>query len=260
MKVELIKIPSEITEASIKQYLADCSSVVRNTQPKDNNRLYDRLLKESFGHKASRMLEYVPCVLHAASIRRAMNQYFGFRVDDKYYTTARELLNWGWSLDTILPFIDFTNYKVVKVTAPYFLYGQASTHNQITSVSHSNRYTKANLGYWHPPEYKDYYFTEAYADRTEEECSKSWNDFVETTSLRDLEDFMKRELGVIRREVSARGADMLQNRVYTLGGFTNNPNAWEHFINQRMKDKHTQLEMRQLAVLINIELTTSANE
>ena len=63
MKVELIPIPSEITDESLKQYLADCSSVVRNAQPKDNNRLFQRLIKESFGNKPSRVFEYIPCKL-----------------------------------------------------------------------------------------------------------------------------------------------------------------------------------------------------
>ena len=250
MKVELIEIPSEVTEASIKQYLADCSSVVRIKQPKDNDRLYDRLLKESYGNKPSRVFEFLPCVISNRIVARAVNQYFGFRLGDMYHTTARELLNWGWRLEDVIAVVNFTDYRAVKVEAPYFLYGQASTHNQVTSVSHSNRYTEADLGYWFPPEYKEYYFTDDYADRTEEECAQSWNDFVETTSLRDLQDFMKRELGIKRREVYARGVDMLQNRVYTLGAFTNNPNAWEHFVNQRLVDKHTQLEMRELTQLI----------
>lgn len=47
MKIELINTPTEITDESLKQYLADISSVVRNKQPKDNDRLFQRLLKES---------------------------------------------------------------------------------------------------------------------------------------------------------------------------------------------------------------------
>lgn len=43
----------EITDETLKQYLADCSAVVRNAQPKDNNRLFNRLIKESYGDRAS---------------------------------------------------------------------------------------------------------------------------------------------------------------------------------------------------------------
>lgn len=241
MKVELVEIPTEITDASIKQYLADCSSVVRNKQPKDNDRLFDRLLKESYGAKPSRVFEYIPCVVdsHIAFEELSFKdptQLFGFIHEGGYHTTARELLNWGWSWDDILMYVDFTHYKTVKVEAPYFLYGQASTHNQITSVSHSNRYTEADLGYWKPPE----------LDAISQEA---WNDTVKSVSPTSLQEMMK-QFGVTRREVFARGADMLANRVYTLGGYTNNPNAWEHFINQRALDKHTQLEMRILAQMI----------
>ena len=246
MKVELIPIPTKITEASIKQYLADCSSVVRNKQPKDNDRLYDRLLKESFGNKASRVFEYIPCNLNVQDIPNrttTLIQLFGFSIEDRYYTTARELLNWGWSLDTILPFIDFTNYRAVKVTAPYFLYGQASTHNQITSVSHSNRYTQSKLGYWCPPEVRTFWGNESV-----ETCQDAWNDVVPNSTSNYLQTFMK-EVGIKRREVFARGSDMLQNRVYTLGGYIQ-PNGWIHFLKQRGLDPHTQLEMRILADLI----------
>lgn len=44
-------------------------------------------------------------------------------------------------------------------------------------------------------------------------------------------------------------SDMLQNRVFTLGGYTNNPNAFPHFLSQRL-DSHTQLETRDFTKLI----------
>jgi len=238
MKVKLILRPSEINDTSIKQYLADCSSVVRNAQPKDNDRLFTRLLKESYGDKASRVFEYIPCKLSSAEFMvasRLANQFFGFWDDGFYYTNARELLNFGVEWESVLDHVDFTDYRAVKVTAPYFLYGQASTHNQITSVSHSNRYTESGLGYWKPEEVT--------CDQNE------WNRIVTSFSPISLESLIKRS-DVKRREVYARGSDMLAYRVFTLGGYVSNPNAWSHFINQRAHDPHTQQEMRQLALLI----------
>ncbi len=132
------------------------------------------------------------------------------------------------------------------------MYGQASTHNQITSVSHSNRYTDADLGYWIPHEIREYYETRGKdfgIEYSEERLQLDWNNRVETTPPYMLEDIMKKQ-GVKRREVYARGRDMLAYRVYTLGGYTNNPNAWPHFINQRFRDSHTQKEMRDLAAMI----------
>ena len=82
MKVELVEIPTVVTEASIKQYLADCSSVVRIKQPKNNDRLFERLMKESYGDKPSRVFEYVPCTIDAIKVPLTGNgnieQYFGF--------------------------------------------------------------------------------------------------------------------------------------------------------------------------------------
>ena len=199
---------------------------------------------------ASRVLEYIPVKLKGKAIKSYLRQYvydtkgfqlFGFFSGHDYYTNARELLNWGWSWDEVIEVVDFTNYKAVKVTAPYFLYGQASTHTQITSVSHSNRYSDAGLGYWIPNEAKKIL-----------KCSQDeWNYIVESFPPNILKSQMRDKLGIARREVYARGADMLQYRVFCLGGYTNNPNAWEHFINQRLHDPHTQKEMRDLAELIS---------
>lgn len=247
MKAELVTIPTEITDASIKQYLADCSSVVRIKQPKDNDRLFDRLLKESYGGKASRVFEYVPCTVYVGDVpdmvqysaEQEPHQYFGWFLRENYFTNARELFNWGWTWEEILEVVDFTHYRTVRVTAPYFIYGQLSTHTQVTSVSHSARYTESNLGYWKPLEIPA--------------TKEAWDDMVETMSPKGLEAFMK-GCGVNRREVFARGKDMLQYRVYTLGGYLNNPNAFPHFINQRMRDAHTQLETRQVTELIAKEL------
>lgn len=240
MKVTPIELPTDITSETLKQYLADCSSVVRNAQPKDNERLFQRLLKESFGDKPSRVFEYIPCKLSDAEFMygsKQANQFFGFWDGEFYYTNARELLNWGTEWESIVDHVDFTHYRTVKVTAPYFLYGQASTHNQITSVSHSNRYTESGLGYWMPDESNQLHSQE------------EWDKMIPTVSPEKLQNYMK-HYGVKRREVYARGSDMLAYRVFTLGGYLNNPNAWPQFINQRLHDPHTQLEMRSLTSLI----------
>jgi hypothetical protein len=248
MKVEAVILPAVVTDQSLKQYLADCSSVVRNKAPRDNDKLFERLLKESYGGKPSRVFEYIPCVVKASMPMLGLaegdiQQLFGFFVEEAYFTNARELLNWGFSWNDIIPMVDFTFYRTVKVTAPYFIYGQLSTHTQITSVSHSARYSKADLGYWMPDEVARHLY------ETENNAQKTWNEMVEYTTPYGLEKFMK-EVGVTRMEVYARGKDMLANRVYTLGGYINNPNSWGHFLNQRSLDKHTQLETRKIASMI----------
>ena len=230
MKAEQITPKSNSLE-DLQEYIATLSSVVRDKQPRSAEKLFNRLLKESVGDKASRVLEYLPCKVDTKDINSDVPIYqdFGFYILDTYYTNARELLNWGWSVDDVLETIDFTHYKVFKCETPYFLYGQISTHNQLTTVSHSQRYSDCDRGYWMPPE-----VTMRQAD---------WDKFVLTSTPNDLRDTMK-AYGVKRKEVFDRGADMLQNRVFTIGGYTNNPNAWEHFFKQRL-DLHTQLETRE---------------
>lgn len=245
MKVTPIQIPTEITDESLKQYLADCSSVVRNAQPKDNDRLFARLMKESYGGKASRVFEYIPCRVHHEKPKimiesAKVQQLFGFFAGNGYYTNARELFSWGWDWGEIVDHVDFSHYRAVRVKAPYFIYGQISTHTQITSVSHSNRYTEAVLGYWMPEE----------IGTTQE----IWDDYVFFALTPDQLQKLMKDVGVVRREVYARGSDMLEYRVATLGGYLNNPNAWPHFINQRALDPHTQKETREIAAMIAKEI------
>lgn len=238
-KVELIEFKGDIQE-----YLAECSSVVRDKQPKSAEKLFNRLLKESYGDTASRVLEYIPCKLSlscsgCAKQLKENKQLFGFKDDKHYYTNAREMLNWGASLAHVLTKVDFTNYKTFKCETPYFIYGQVSTHNQLTTVSHSQRYAECDRGYWKPPEMDDM-------------KQDNWNRTVEGLAPKDLVNFMKSK-GIVRKEVFDRGADMLQNRVFTIGGYTNNPNAWQHFLEQRL-DKHTQLETREFTKLLHHHL------
>ena len=62
---------------------------------------------------------------------------------------------------------------------------------------------------------------------------------------------MKDTLGIKRREIHARGSDMLELRISCLGGYTNIPEQWPWFLDQRGKDAHTQLETREVASLIS---------
>ena len=242
MTAELI-VPKSNSLEDLQEYIAECASVVRDKAPKSAEKLWNRLLTESVGGKASRVLEYITCEIneqHAQDkIRNASNcQLFGFTDCGMYYTNVRELLNWGWSIEECLTVVDFTHYRTVKCETPYFIYGQLSTHNQITSVSHSQRYGTCDRGYWMPPEIVGNWHDSI------EDNQQEWNAFVEIASPTALKKFMSKGHKIVRKEVWDRGADMLQNRVFTLGGYTNNPNAFPHFIAQRL-DSHTQLETQQ---------------
>lgn len=241
MKVELI-VPNGTKRKDLEDYVAELSSVVRDKSPKSAEKLFKRLLTESVGDKASRVLEYIPCRVDMGgkNLFEKTNQLFGFIDKKTYHTNARELLNWGWSMKKVLEVVDFTNYKVFKCETPYFIYGQVSTHTQLTTVSHSQRYAECDRGYWMPPEVGGYMV----------QCK--WNNVVRTFRPNELKEVMKK-FGVTRKEVFDRGVDMLQNRVFVIGGYTNNPNAWSHFLKQRM-DSHTQLETQEFANLLHDEI------
>ncbi len=242
MKVEQITPKSNSLE-DLQDYIAELSSVVRDKSPKSAEKLFNRLLKESVGDKASRVLEYIPCHIPFKPLE-VNGQQFGFVDGGIYYTNARELLNWGWTLEDVLKTVDFTHYKVFKCEAPYFIYGQISTHTQLTTVSHSQRYAECDRGYWMPPEVE----THLVENLCSNDPQGEWDILIKMKSPIELKESMKR-YGITRKEVFDRGADMLQNRVFVIGGYTNNPNAWEHFIAQRT-DSHTQLETREFVNLL----------
>jgi len=238
MIVKLIK-PKSKKLKDLQKYIAELSSVVRDKSPKSAEKLFERLLTESVGDKASRVLEYIPCVIVVDKKELSYtNQYFGFFDNNKYYTNARELLNWGWGMDDVLKVVDFTHYKVFKCETPYFIYGQVSTHNQLTTVSHSQRYAECDRGYWKPSEI--------------DVSLNKWNKCVESFRPNELKELM-RKYGITRKEILDRGVDMLQNRIFVIGGYTNNPNAWGHFLEQRL-DIHTQKETREFAMLLDEQL------
>lgn len=251
--------PTGTDDASIKAYLAQCVSVVRNKQPKDNERLFERLMKESAGNKPSRVFEFIPCKtydLNFAWPNTYSPRRFGFleKVDDAvaYRTTARELLNFSWSWDEVLMHVDFTNYYAVRLKVPYFIYGQLSTHTQITSVSHSARYSESGMGHWMPDEVRSYLSSIGYRDI--EYAQTFWDHIVMHMSPKGLQKFMRDTCGIKRREVWARGSDMLAYRTSTLGGYMSDAHAWPHFFLQRACDSHTQEETREVAQQIQDSL------
>jgi len=251
MKIEQI-IPTSNKLKDLRVYIAELSSVVRDKSPKSAEKLFNRLLTESVGDKASRVLEFIPCKV-AIAYKPDNPQLFGFEDLEFYYTNARELLDSGWTMEEVLATVDFTNYAVFKCEAPYFIYGQVSTHTQLTTVSHSQRYADCDRGFWCPPEVIEY----LEKVRIQSSPQDHWNSCVERFRPYELKELMKRS-GVTRKEVFDRGVDMLQNRVFVIGGYTNNPNAWGHFLEQRL-DKHTQLETRQFVELLDEQLDVRDN-
>ena len=245
MTVEKI-VSNGNSREDVYEYIAKLASVVRDKDPKSGEKLFGRLLVESVGKRASRVLEYIPCRIDVYQVMsnidsNFMGQLFGFFNEEQYFTNARELLDWGWELDDVLESACFDNYAVYKCEAPYFIYGQVSTHNQLTTVSHSQRFAECDRGYWKPPEV--------------EVSQDVWNIIVKNISKEGLALTMK-QFGITRKEVWDRGSDMLQNRVFTIGGYTNNDNAWEHFVKERT-GIHTQKETVDFTNMLNEDLKIS---
>lgn len=254
IEVTLLNSPEVITKEAIYSWIADTIYPIRGVQAKKPELTFERLLKESYGNSASRVMEYIPCkLLHMVS--KNPIKYYGFGYDSHYYTTGRELFNLGHDLDTILPMIDFTHYKAVRVKAPRFVYNQLQTHTNVTSVSFSARYNDGSREYWYPAEFFKYRAQKGQSNGIYNQYQKEWNRIVENSTPIQLRSFMKDELSIPRKEVYNRGADSLEYVEFTLGSFTNHPHYWEHFLNQRAEDSHTQKETREVAQLIKKVLT-----
>ncbi len=58
MKVEKLKCNGNSLE-DIQKYIAECASVVRDKDPKSAEKLFNRLLTESYGNKASQDVGYI---------------------------------------------------------------------------------------------------------------------------------------------------------------------------------------------------------
>lgn len=228
MKVEPIK-----PTGNIEEYISSLSSAVYgNNAVKNPKKRFIALLKESYGDMASRVLEYLPCKIPAAGICDIKEQLFGFQIRGtcNYYTNARELLHWGWTIEKVKKFIDFTHYRAFRCVAPRFVYNQVQTHTQITTVCFSARYSVNKLGYYKPKRV----------------MVDNWGWYVQNTPPIALKQYLKQFSK--RTEIYNRGADSLENVCFSLGGFLNNPNSFPHFINQRTHYK-TQKETREFVKL-----------
>lgn len=250
MKVVEIQTPTTTDEQSIYEYIAKCSSVVRDKEPANPERLWNRLWEESYGNLRSRVLEYVPVTLVKGEMNHKAEKLYGYmnHTTGQYRTSMREVGNWGKSLDEAIEagLVNFNGYKAFTVMAPRFVYNQLQTHNNVTSVCFSARYSDNHMGYWYPEEFAA--FTEHYKSTQE-----LWNAIVENYSPKEIRNFMKNELGIKRKEVYSRGADSLEYVKFTLGGYTDVEESWKHFVNQRL-DAHTQKETREVAKMISDKL------
>jgi hypothetical protein len=242
--IKQIEPMKENTREELDRYLADVSGVVRDTTIKNPNKLTNRLLKESYGDKASSVFHFVPVTMDAQSVlkileTRDMFQYFGFFKEGKYYTNMRELLMWGASVDEAIVNVDFTHYKAFTALVPNFVYAQIRTHTQVNFLQQSNRYVSVDYGYFMPDE----------VDMSQVE----WVGVVDYSNPLGLVNFMKKS-GVKRTEIFNRGKDSLQIRPFSIGLNTLNPHSAEHFFNQRAKDLHTQEETREFATALMQEV------
>jgi len=236
--IELVQPPVEITEESLANYIASLVDVVYAKEVKNPMKRFKALQTEAYANTASHVMSFIPVIFGSEHIKSICNlsdiqngltiQNFGFFQNNQYFTNMREMLNLEWTVKELLPFVDFTHYKVFKCKAPRFSYNHCRTHSQMTMVSFSARYSDNKNGYFKPFEIN---------------CTQAeWDHIVENTSPIDLLLYMKNN-GITRKEVYTRGKDSLQMVDFSIGGYTNSPYAWKWFINQR-SDNHTQEETK----------------
>jgi hypothetical protein len=260
-KIKKIEEMKDNTREELDRYLADVCQVVRDKGIKKPNALTERLLKESFGRRASSVFAFVPCIVDTDRLNELnqdrFSQLFGFshNKEDMYHTNLRELLNLGMILDEALKYVDFTHYKAYTAIAPYFIYQQIRTHSQVQFLSNSARFSDVDYGYFAPNEIVEYIknnITVGGIRIIPENIDAEWGKLVESMSPFELKHFMS-SVGVKRKGILNRGVDMLKIRPFAIGFNTLNPNSFEHFYRQRT-DKHTQLETREFVEALELEV------
>lgn len=163
----------------------------------------------------------------------------------KIYTNARTLLKAGYTLKEIpaTPNNELAKYKVVKIKCPMYIWAQLMTHCGLSKVSQSDRVTGSEE-YWLPEDV----FTKIRSKREELSGTSLCFDRVTSTlhygdfdgllkilltevSQEDAQLFFK-ELGY-KREIWSRAPYYFKMKTFIMGGWKNDPNAWENLFLER---------------------------
>ena len=172
---------------------------------------------------------------------------FSYIEDEMLYTNIRALVNAGIPYNAI-PYNVVDNYRILKVSAPYFVFAQIRTHSRLSQVAISARVTTTD-DYWLPDD-----ILERISNSTTLKSSlptifinnkeviqgkaifkAKTNDEV-IAVLQQLPIFLGinilKHLGY-KKEIYNRWPQHLKMTNWIIGGFLNDPKSWGHLILER---------------------------
>ena len=197
---------------------------------------------------------------------------FSFLEDNGNYkvlkTNLRACINSGITYYSI-PCTPIDDYRIVKVTAPYFVFAQIRTHGRLSQVAVSERVVTEDK-YWLPKDavkrIKDI-LTFDFIEEMRLNCI-GCDECRYSDKLRDAKTvddvvkvFLELKIGTVQRilkeagynkEIYNRWPNHLKYKTWIMGGYMSDPKAWPHFLLEReaYKDKYeswVQKETREVA-------------
>lgn len=180
-----------------------------------------------------------------------MNDIMPFSYLEKniLYTNLRALINAGILYEDI-PYTEVFNYRAVEVKAPYFVFAQIRTHSRLSQVAVSERVVTENE-YWLPEDIisriKDK-LDNSFIDINNLDCigcenCKYGKRLLNSRILEDVVDIFldlspKKVRAILKhlgyhKEIYDRWPNHLKYKTWIMGGYTNDPKAWGHFLLER---------------------------
>ena len=165
------------------------------------------------------------------------------------YTNIRACLNSGIPYKP-LPYSPINNYLVLSVKAPYFVFAQIRTHGRLSQIAASERVITENE-YWLPNDVLHKVRTSLTAEHIEslnlncigcDEC-KYGNRIHGSTTIDELVSiFLELPVGKVQailklagyhKEIYNRWPNHLKYKTWMIGGYLNDPKAWDHLLLER---------------------------
>lgn len=288
-----------ITEEDIWKYVTDIAAISRgNTASKNPKVRFEALCKEAVGNTPGRPLEFLPinytvfksCILKNYSTFRfsyledidkdqvsVFTNYRSFkkdnRLDTNYFPSIQQL-------------VDGTNYRVVKICVPMFVWSQIMTHTQLSKISQSDRVSE-NTHYWLPDTFierlkassistisiQNLLATKEDGDHELAMAILNLRDIANNSNMSDVNKHNELVSKLLHnysqsliqklfkfldypREIYSRSMYYFKYKECILGGYINDPYSWKNFLLERgvfpeLNKNWVQEETKQTAIAIN---------
>lgn len=275
-KVSKCKV-EEISITNPKELVTSIAAVSRGKDKSNNpDKRYGLLLKEAALHSPGRPLEFSPCIVKVTMFKNMVNigpyeedvegkyrikhldmdffithlaryGYLEYDSSDTYilYTNYRAMIKAGWREEEI-PLVSswrLDDYKIVKITCPFYIWSQLMTHTQLSKISQSDR-VSGGTEYWLPDDVfvriknkreslsgVSKYFDLVTSSVKHNDKDSLLNTLITKVSQEDCQEFFK-ELGY-PREIWSRAPYYFKMKTFIMGGWKNDPNTWNNLFLER---------------------------